>query len=124
MNFAFVRCPWITVFNLPPDIGLAYAVSVAESRGATAKVFDLNIELYHKIAEKDRVFLNCTKPQLLIDAGKKVSARYGAVKMFFKIKIIKRSVVGIGKDGKIFFLRRGMPKDADILKATAMANKK
>lgn len=56
---------------------------------------------------------------LLIDKGKKVSARYGAVKSFFKAKIIKRTVVGIGKDGKIFYLRRGMPKDADILKAIA-----
>ncbi|HWR00216.1 MAG TPA: peroxiredoxin [Candidatus Methylomirabilis sp.] len=61
---------------------------------------------------------------LLIDPGKKVSARYGAIKQFFKIRIIKRTVVGIGKDGRIFFLRRGMPKDTDILKAIASANTK
>ncbi len=58
---------------------------------------------------------------LLIDPGKKVSARYDAIKQFFKTKIIKRTVVGVGRDGKIFFLRRGMPKDSDILKALASA---
>ena len=56
---------------------------------------------------------------LLIDKGKKVSARYGAIKQFFKARIIKRTVVGIGKDGRIFFLRHGMPKNSDILKAVA-----
>lgn len=54
---------------------------------------------------------------LLIDTGKKVSAKYGALKTFFKATIIKRSVVGIDKNGKITFLKRGMPKDTDILKA-------
>jgi peroxiredoxin Q/BCP len=59
---------------------------------------------------------------ILIDTGKKISTKYGALKKFFKAVVIKRSVVGIGKDGKIFFLRRGMPKNADILKAVATAN--
>lgn len=54
---------------------------------------------------------------LLIDKDKKVSARYGAMKKFFKALIIKRSVVVIGKDGVITFLKRGMPKNTDILKA-------
>jgi peroxiredoxin Q/BCP len=54
---------------------------------------------------------------LLIDAGKKVSAEYGAIKTFFKAKIIKRSVVVIDEEGKIIYLRRGMPKNAEILKA-------
>lgn len=54
---------------------------------------------------------------LLVDAGKRVSAKYGAIRTFFKAKIIRRTVVVIGKDGKIIYLRRGMPKDADILRA-------
>lgn len=59
---------------------------------------------------------------ILVDTGKKVSAKYGAMRKYFKAIIIRRSVVGIGKDGKIFFLRRGMPKNTDILKAVAAAN--
>lgn len=59
---------------------------------------------------------------ILVDTGKKVSTRYGALKKYFKAIIIKRSVFGIGKDGKIFFIRRGMPKNSDILKAIATAN--
>lgn len=61
---------------------------------------------------------------LLVDTGKRVSAKYGAIKPFFKTTLIKRSVVGIDKDGIICFLRRGMPKDTDILKAVAAANKR
>ena len=54
---------------------------------------------------------------LLIDTGKKVSARYGAVRPFFKTMIVRRTVIGIDKSGRIVYLKRGMPKDADILKA-------
>lgn len=54
---------------------------------------------------------------LLVDTGKKLSAKYGALKTFFKATIIKRSVVVIDTDGKIIYLKRGMPKNADILKA-------
>jgi peroxiredoxin Q/BCP len=60
---------------------------------------------------------------LLIDPGKRVSAKYDAVKPFFKTAIIKRTVVGIGRDGKIFYYKRGMPRDAELLKAIANANK-
>lgn len=58
---------------------------------------------------------------ILVDTGKKVSARYGALRHYFKAIIIRRTVIGVGKDGKIFFLRRGMPKNADVLKAIATA---
>ena len=54
---------------------------------------------------------------LLIDNGKKVSAKYGAIKPMFKAMVIKRSVIGIDKQGIIRYLKRGMPKDAEILKA-------
>ncbi len=54
---------------------------------------------------------------LLIDTGKKVSEKYGAVKKYFNIKMIRRCVVAIDKEGIIVFLKRGMPKNADILKA-------
>ena len=60
---------------------------------------------------------------ILIDTGKKVSTRYGALRPYFKAIIIRRSVVGIGKNGKIFYLRRGMPKDSEILKALAETNR-
>ncbi len=54
---------------------------------------------------------------LLIDAGKKVSAAYGALRTFFKVTIIKRSVIGIDAQGIVRYIKRGMPKNADILKA-------
>ncbi len=54
---------------------------------------------------------------LLVDTGKKISTKYGALKKFFNHLIIARTVVGIDKQGKIVYLKRGMPKNADILKA-------
>ncbi len=58
---------------------------------------------------------------LLIDKDKKVSAKYGAVRSLLGHKVIKRSVVGVDKQGKIVFLKRGMPKDADVIKAMLAA---
>jgi peroxiredoxin len=60
----------------------------------------------------------CRLPfDLLSDEGKKVSAAYGAVRNLFGATIIQRTVVGIGQDGVIHFLKQGMPKGSDILKA-------
>lgn len=56
---------------------------------------------------------------LLVDTDKKISKKYGAVKKLFAASVIKRTVVGIDKKGKIVFSKSGMPKDADILKALA-----
>lgn len=53
---------------------------------------------------------------LLVDKNKKVSTSYGALKKFFKATIIKRTVVLIGKDGKIAYIKNGMPKNSEILK--------
>lgn len=54
---------------------------------------------------------------LLIDKGKRVSAKYGAMRTISTVRVIRRGVVVIDKDGKIAYLRRGMPKNADVLKA-------
>ncbi len=54
---------------------------------------------------------------LLVDTDKKISKKYGAIKKLFLATVIKRTVVGINKKGKIVYYKTGMPKDADILKA-------
>ncbi|MBU2613665.1 peroxiredoxin [Patescibacteria group bacterium] len=80
-----------------------------------AIVFGVN----HAGAESHQAFVEKYRfPfQLLIDPGKKVSAAYGAIRSLFKVKVIRRTVVVIDKEGRIAYFRRGMPKDADILKA-------
>ncbi|PLX24577.1 peroxiredoxin [Candidatus Parcubacteria bacterium] len=52
---------------------------------------------------------------LLIDSDKKVSRKYKALKFMFGHESIKRSVVLIDKQGKIVFLKRGMPSDQEII---------
>ncbi|MDQ7814967.1 MAG: peroxiredoxin [Patescibacteria group bacterium] len=54
---------------------------------------------------------------LLIDTGKKTSEKFGALKTLFGRPVIKRTVIVIDKEGKIVFLKSGMPKHSDILKA-------
>lgn len=80
-----------------------------------AVVFGVN----HGDAESHKTFIkkNTFPFPLLIDTGKKVSAAYGAIKTFFKIRVIRRSVFVVGKDGTVVYVRRGMPKNSDILKA-------
>ena len=56
---------------------------------------------------------------LLIDKTLLVAKKYGATRQAGKATVIKRMVVVIEKDGKIRFIKNGMPKDADILKALA-----
>ena len=49
---------------------------------------------------------------LLVDKGKQAASLYGAGGF-----IIKRSVYGIGKDGRILFAKRGKPSPEEILAA-------
>ena len=56
---------------------------------------------------------------LLIDAQKKVTQKYGFMKKFFKATIVRRTVVGIDTNGIIVYLRHGMPKNTELLKAFA-----
>lgn len=86
---------------------------------ADTQVFGLN----HGEADSHKSFIKAHSFPfpLLVDKEKKISAKYGAIKSIFGHKIIKRSVVGINKTGKIVFLKRGMPKDADVIKAMLAA---
>lgn len=54
---------------------------------------------------------------LLIDTDRKVSRQYKALKFMFGHESIKRSVVLIDKNGRIIFLKRGMPNNQEILKS-------
>lgn len=54
---------------------------------------------------------------LLVDTNKKASEKFGAIKTLFGRPMIKRTVIVLDKEGKIVFLKTGMPKHSDILKA-------
>ena len=53
---------------------------------------------------------------LLVDAGKRVSRSYGALTELFGLKLIRRTVVIVGPDGRIAYYRHGLPKTSDLLK--------
>ncbi len=54
---------------------------------------------------------------LLVDADKKVSSKFDATYKIGPVNVIRRTVVGIDTNGTVVYYRRGIPKDADILKA-------
>lgn len=54
---------------------------------------------------------------LLVDAQKRVAKLYGSVYSFLGFTLIRRMVVGIDRDGTVRYIRHGMPRHADILKA-------
>lgn len=113
--------PVVLIFY-PGDLTPGCTLQLCAIRDDWEKFRELGIAVFgvnHAEADSHQRFID--KHQfpfpLLIDKNKKVSAAYGAVKKFFKATVIKRSVVGIDKDGIIRFLKRGMPKDVEILKA-------
>jgi thioredoxin-dependent peroxiredoxin len=53
---------------------------------------------------------------LLTDTKKKVSTAYNAIRKIGKLVLIKRRVIGIDMEGRIQYLKNGMPKTSDILK--------
>jgi peroxiredoxin Q/BCP len=108
----------------PGDLTPGCTIQLCAIRDDWSKFREANIAVYgvnHAGAESHVKFIEkMSLPfPLLIDEGKKVSKKFDATKKMFKAEIIKRSVVGIDKDGVIRFLKRGMPKDAEILKAMA-----
>lgn len=52
---------------------------------------------------------------LLIDTGRKVSKKYGAIKYMFGHESIKRSVIIIDPKGIIRYVKRGLPENSEIL---------
>jgi peroxiredoxin len=56
---------------------------------------------------------------LLVDEGAKVSKAYDALMPIPILNIINRTVVGIDRDGKIAYYKRGMPSTREIMEAMA-----
>ncbi|MBM3204409.1 peroxiredoxin [Candidatus Uhrbacteria bacterium] len=115
------KSPVLLVFY-PGDMTPGCTMQLCAIRDDWQKFRSCGIVVYgvnHADAESHQTFIKKhTFPfPLLIDTGKKVSKRYGAIKTFFKAIIIKRSVVGIDTEGVIRYLKRGMPKNSEILKA-------
>ena len=58
---------------------------------------------------------------MLSDAGLKVASSYDATMNLGLIKLVNRTVVGIGTNGKIVYYQRGTPSTDAILAAVAPA---
>jgi thioredoxin-dependent peroxiredoxin len=56
---------------------------------------------------------------LLVDKDLGVAGAYSAVTGFGRLRMIKRTVVGIGQDGRVAFYKRGSPSTSDILAGVA-----
>lgn len=115
----------VLLFFYPGDMTSGCTIQLCAVRDDWKKFKNVKLAVFgvnHADADSHKKFIDTYQFPfpLLIDSGKKVSKKYGAIKPYFKTEIIKRSVIGIGKDGKIFYLKRGMPKNNEILKAVSI----
>lgn len=113
--------PVVLIFY-PGDLTPGCTIQLCAIRDDWSKFQSLNIALFginHGKAESHQRFAekNTLPMPLLIDPTKKIAAAYGAIRSLFGIRLIRRRVVGIDKQGIVRYIKNGMPKDADILKA-------
>jgi peroxiredoxin Q/BCP len=59
--------------------------------------------------------------RLLVDRDLKISSDYGCVLGFGPLRIINRTVVGIGRDGTIVYYKRGNPTTDEIISGLSRA---
>ncbi len=86
---------------------------------AGARVFGINADdaaSHQRFVAK----FGLTMP-LLTDPGFAVAKAYDAVVGIGPLKIVNRTVVGIGRDGRVAFYERGMPATDKVLSAFASA---
>ncbi len=112
--------PVVLVFY-PGDLTPGCIMQWSALRDERKKYDDTGVAVFgvnHGDADSHKKFIEkCSLPfRMLIDVGKKVSMSYGAVRSLFSVTIIRRTVVGIDKNGTVRFLKTGMPKTNDVLK--------
>jgi len=69
-------------------------------------------------AESHKQFLKrCNIPfPLLIDPDKQTCENYQATYSLFHLRLVRRTVVGIDRDGVVRFFKHGLPRAAEVLK--------
>ncbi|HEU0050580.1 MAG TPA: peroxiredoxin [Patescibacteria group bacterium] len=112
----------VVLFFYPGDLTPGCTLQLCAVRDDWQKFEDLGIAVFginHANAESHQKFIKkYSFPfPLLIDPGKKISMLYGAIRDIFRVQVIRRTVVGIDKQGTIRYQKRGMPKNSEILKA-------
>jgi len=84
-------------------------------QAAGVAVFGVNpgsVKSHQRFVEKHGL-----RTPLLLDDGARVSRAYDALMPIPLLTVVNRTVVGIGRDGKIRFFQRGMPSTETILAA-------
>ncbi len=112
----------IVLIFYPGDMTPGCTVQLCAIRDDWAKFSQAGIKVFgvnqgdaksHNVFQKSHSF----PFPLLIDTEKKISEAYDAISNYLGFKLIRRTVVAIDEEGKIIYLKPGMPKNADILKA-------
>jgi peroxiredoxin Q/BCP len=91
------------------------AVRDDSMRYATAGVSVYGINNGSAASHEKFAHANGFTAPLLIDKDLAVAGSYGAVMGFGPLKLINRTVVGIGVDGRVAFYKRGTPSTDEIL---------
>jgi peroxiredoxin Q/BCP len=125
LSSALANGPVVLIFY-PMDQTPGCTAQLCAVRNDAARYADAGVTVYgvnNGSGSSHQKFIdkhNLTAP-LLVDSGLKVAASYDAVLSLGLVRVINRTVVGIGRDGTIVFYKRGTPSTDDILSATAAA---
>ncbi len=123
LGAALARGPVVLVFY-PMDNTLGCKAQLCAIRDDAARYAQAGVAVYainNGGAESHQNFKakNGFSAPLLVDRGLSVAAQYDAVIGFGPLRIVNRTVVGIGTNGRIAFYKRGSPATVDILAGVA-----
>lgn len=120
------KSPVVLIFY-PKDSTPGCTKQLCEVRGDYSRYQDAGIAVFgvnHGSEADHKRFIerNSLRTPLLLDDGAKVAAAYDALMPIPLLKIVNRTVVGIDRDGKIAYYRRGMPSTSEILAGMGAAS--
>ncbi|PIP60517.1 peroxiredoxin [Candidatus Uhrbacteria bacterium CG22_combo_CG10-13_8_21_14_all_47_17] len=113
--------PVVLIFY-PGDLTPGCTIQLSAARNAWQDFQDLGIHLYaisSANAASHARFAELLKLPfpLLVDSKLAIAKKYSASETRFLSTVTKRMVYGISSDGILRYIRRGMPKQAEVLKA-------
>jgi radical SAM superfamily enzyme YgiQ (UPF0313 family) len=95
MRISLVRCPCINL-PYPPPIGLAYISSFLKAAGHKIFIFDLNVELFHRVGTEEREKWSIPDVSILGDLSENIASKYNELFKHYVQEILKTDARVIG----------------------------
>ncbi len=112
---------YIMLVFYPGDMTPGCTIQLCALRDEWSKLKNMDCVIFgvnKATAESHKIFSEkYTIPfPLLVDVSRKTAKAFGAICEFLGLKLTRRTVVVIGRDGKIIFYKHGMPKVSEMIR--------